>query len=248
MLENHLGPGLITAHRLLKNSISEHEYLLLSESFSENVGSVDFSSQSWLEFNKGSSFYEYLGEVYYHFISLTGLKKNIGWVEPTHIVPHDSQPITFEGVLEQSADLVFEVISNLDFRIPWNKDKKELKYGKNKINRAGMKHVCVFSGSQVEIETVKKDSGDSQLIYGEVIHDVPIVKKITFYYIVENLMGTTKVKIEIYINPPSFLGKVLISFAKLNAKKIAGNNFRLLKNFCENSSDLVVKLNNVLES
>jgi len=75
---------------------------------------------------------------------------------------------------------------------------------------------------------VKKGSGDSQLIYEEKIHGVPIVKEITFYYILENLMGTTKVKIEIYINPPSFLGKVLIPFAKLNAKKIAGYNFRLL--------------------
>jgi len=53
---------LITTHRLLKNSILEHEYLLLSESFSENVGSVDFSSEYWVEFNKGSSFYEDLGE------------------------------------------------------------------------------------------------------------------------------------------------------------------------------------------
>ena len=73
-------------------------------------------------------------------------------MEPTHIVPHDSQPITFEGVLEQSADLVFEVISNLDFRMLWNKDIKELKYDKNKINRAGMKHVCVFSGTRFRLK------------------------------------------------------------------------------------------------
>ena len=68
-----------------------------------------------------------------------------------------------------------------------------------------MKHVCVFSGSRVEIETVRKDSGDNKLIYGEKINDAPIVKEITFYYILENLMDTTKVKIEIYLNPSSFL-------------------------------------------
>ena len=242
------GPGLITAHRLLKNSISEHEYLLLSESFSEKVGSVDLISESWVKFNKGSSFYEDLGEIYYYSISLSGLKKNIDRVEPMHIIPHDSEPITFEGVIEQSFDIVFEVISNLEFRMLWNKDIRELKYDKNKINRAGMKHVCVFSGSRVEIETVRKDSGDNKLIYGEKINDAPIVKEITFYYILENLMDTTKVKIEIYLNPSSFLGKVLMPFAKINAKKIAANNFQLLKNFCENSSDLVGKLNSELGS
>ena len=242
------GPGLITAHRLLKNSISGHEYLLLSESFSERVDSGNFNSESWVKFNKGSSFYEDLGEIHYYFILLTGLKKNIERIEPTHIVSHDSQPITFDGVIEQSVDLVFEVISNLDYRMLWNKDIRELKYDKNKINRSGMRHVCVFSGSQVEIETIKKDSGDSKFIYGEKIHDAPIVKEITFYYTLDNLMDATKVNIEIYFNPPYFLGKVIMPFIKLNAKKIARNNFRLLKNFCENNSDLVGKLNSILVS
>ena len=111
-----------------------------------------------------------------------------------------------------------------------------------------MKHVCVFSGSQAEIVTVKRDSGESKLIYGEKILDAPIIKELTFYYILENLLDTTKVKIEIYLHPTSFLEKVIMPIVKLNIKKFARNNFQLLKNFCENSSDLVGKFNNVSES
>ncbi len=172
-----------------------------------------------MEFIKGSTIYDDLGKINYHYILLKHLKKDINKVEPLQIVQTDSNPVKYENVIEKPADMVFEVISNLDPRLLWNKGIKELKYDKNKINRAGMKHVCVFTGSQVEIETIKKDSGDSKLIYGEKIHDAPIVKEITFYYILENLNESTKVKIEIHLNPASFLGKFLKPLARLNLKR-----------------------------
>jgi len=238
------GPGLITAHRLLKNSINEHEYFLLSEAFSGEISSLDFGAESWIKLSKGSTFYKDLGDISYHFILLKGLKKNVDQVEPIQLVPHDSNPVIYEGVIDQSADLVFEVISNLDFRMLWNKRIKELKYDRNKINRAGMKHVCVFSGSKVEIETVKKDSGDDKLIYGEKIHDAPLVRDITFFYLLENQNNETKVIIEIYFNPASFMGRVLLPIVKMNAKNIAGNNFNILKKFCENKSEMMNIFNN----
>jgi len=238
------GPGLIKAHRLLKNSIREHEYFLLSEAFSGEIDSLDSGSGSWVKFSKGSSVYKDLGKIQYHFILLKGLKNNVDEVEPIQLVSYDSNPVTFEDVIEQSAELVFEVISNLDFRMQWNKRINKLEYDKNKINRVGMKHVCVFSGSQVEIETVKKDSGHGNLIYGERIHDAPIVQDITFYYILEKQNDSTKVKIEIYFNPTFFIGKMLMPLVKMHTKKVAGNNFRVLKKFCENESEIMNMLNN----
>jgi len=239
------GRGLIKAHRLLKNSIGVHEYLLLSESFSGEIDSLDSGSESWVKFSKGSSVYEDLGEIHYHFILLKGLKNNVDEVEPIQLVPNDSNPVTYEGVIEQPADIVFEVISNLDYRLMWSKGIKELRYDRNKINRAGMKHVCVFSGSKVEIETVKIDSEDNQLIYGERIYDAPIIRDITFYYILEKQKDSTKLRIQVYFNPPFLLGKVLLPFVRMNAKKITKNSFSLLKKFCENESEMMNLLNNV---
>ncbi|MGD9327583.1 MAG: DUF2652 domain-containing protein, partial [Cyclobacteriaceae bacterium] len=61
------GPGLITAHRLLKNSIPGHEYLLFSNHFAKEIDSADFSSRSWVKFSKGVTEYKDLGKIQYDF-------------------------------------------------------------------------------------------------------------------------------------------------------------------------------------
>jgi hypothetical protein len=238
------GPGLITAHRLLKNSIPDHEYLLFSDSFSNEISSSDFNSKSWVKFSRGATDYKDLGKVNYHFTLLNTLKENIDEVEPIQIIPHDSDPLTFEGIIEQSSDFVFEVISNLDYRLFWSKGIKELKYDRNKINRAGMKHVCVFSGSQVEIETIKSDSSKGQLIYGERINDAPVIKDIATYFILENLNGSTMVEVKMYFNPPNFLGRLLLPLIKMNTKRIFRNSFEMLKDLCEKNTDFINLSNN----
>lgn len=233
------GPGLITAHRLLKNSIPGHEYLLFSNHFAKEIDSADFSSRSWVKFSKGVTEYKDLGKIQYDFILLNQLKENIDQIEPIQIVPHDSDPLTFEGVIEQSPDIVFEVISNLDYRLFWSKGIKELHYDRSKINRAGMKHVCVFSGSQVEIETLKSDSREGELIYGERINDAPVVRDIATYFILEKQNGSTLVKVKMYFNPPSFLGRLLLPLVKMNTKRIFKNNFKMLKEYCEKNTDII---------
>jgi hypothetical protein len=233
------GPGLITAHRLLKNSIPEHEYLLFSDNFANEIKSSDFNSKSWVNFNNGVTEYKDLGKVNYHFILMNELKENIDQVEPIQIVPQDTDPLTFEGVIKQSADMVFEVISNLDYRLFWSNGIKELKYDRNKVNRAGMKHVCVFSGSQVEIETIKSNSREDELIYGERINDAPVVKDIATYFILKNQNGSTLVKVKIYFNPPNFLGRLLLPLIKMNTKRIFRNSFEMLKDYCEKDTEII---------
>lgn len=238
------GPGLIKAHRLLKNSIPEHEYLLFSDRFAKEISSSDFSSRSWVKFSVGVTEYKDLGKLNYDFILLNELKKNVDQVVPIQIIPQDSDPLTFKGVIEQSSDIVFEVISNLDYRLFWNKGIKELYYDRNKINRAGMKHVCVFSGSQVEIETLKSDNREGELIYGERINDAPLVKDIATYFILEKQNGSTVVKVRIYFNPPSFLGRLLLPIVKMNVKKVFRNSLKMLKDYCENNASTTNPSNN----
>ena len=112
------------------------------------------------------------------------------------------------------------------------------------MNRAGMKHVYVFSGSQVEIETLKSDSREGELIYGERINDAPLVKDIATYFILEQQNGSTIVKVRIYFNPPSFLGHLLLPIVKINVKKKFRNSFKMLKDYCENNTGIINFSNN----
>lgn len=232
------GPGIIKAHRLLKNSIQEKEYVLFSDAFFAYIEKKAFPPAAWVEFTEGISTYDELGDIPYKYISLNKLKEYVHEVEPIQVIPQDINPVIFEGIIEKPVKNVFEILSNLDYRLLWNSGIKELVYDKNRINRAGTKHICVFSGSKVEIETLKNEIGTGKLVYGERIIDAPIIKDISFYWILENADNFTKVRIEVYIHPNSIIEKILFPFIKLNIKSVSRKSFNSLKTYCESNPEL----------
>jgi hypothetical protein len=69
-----IGEDVIIAHRLLKNSISDHEYLLLTEKYLGNYNDKEAEELlHWAELSKGSDEYDHLGKVNYRYISLESL-------------------------------------------------------------------------------------------------------------------------------------------------------------------------------
>ncbi|HEX8546715.1 MAG TPA: DUF2652 domain-containing protein [Cytophagaceae bacterium] len=73
-----MGSDVILAHRLLKNNIQSHEYLLLTESYLETQEPklLDHSF-AWGEMKTGEDNYDHFGPVGYKYISLTPLKKTL---------------------------------------------------------------------------------------------------------------------------------------------------------------------------
>lgn len=69
-----IGEDVITAHRLLKNSVKDHEYLLITEQFLSNYDNSEASQLlHWAEVSKGQDHYDHLGTVRYRHISLENL-------------------------------------------------------------------------------------------------------------------------------------------------------------------------------
>lgn len=69
-----IGEDVIIAHRLLKNEISDDEYLLLSEDLLNQYSFEDLSTKLyWDEIKNGQNFYEHIGKVNYKSIDLTKL-------------------------------------------------------------------------------------------------------------------------------------------------------------------------------
>lgn len=69
-----IGEDVIIAHRLLKNSIKDHEYLLITEKFLSNYNSEEAGQLlHWAEVSKGEDHYDHLGTVKYRHISLESL-------------------------------------------------------------------------------------------------------------------------------------------------------------------------------
>ena len=69
-----IGSDVILAHRLLKNSVPDREYILLSEKYLENQRSMLTIQEDWIRIKPNIEVLEDFGEVNTKYIPLTPLK------------------------------------------------------------------------------------------------------------------------------------------------------------------------------
>jgi hypothetical protein len=67
-----LGEDVIIAHKLLKNSVDEYNYILLTENYLKKIRNKKSLPEwfHWEELVPGMESYEYIGDVKYYYISL----------------------------------------------------------------------------------------------------------------------------------------------------------------------------------
>lgn len=73
-------------------------------------------------------------------------------------------PVTRQIHVPLPLDETFELISNLDQRLLWNRGIDELRFDPNRVNSAGTRHQCVIDGDLIEFETVTGDFGPDKLV------------------------------------------------------------------------------------
>lgn len=230
------GPGLVTVHRILKNQVRSPEYVLFTEIFFSAIENYQKIFNSPLKFYEGSEIYKTIGEVKYKYLDYTPLLTKVSEVDPPHLVNQSSNPVIYKGIIEKPMYVVYEFLSNLEYRMNWQKGIKDLIYEKNRVNRVGTKHVCVFSGSQVEFETITRKSENEKMIYGEKMENVFFNREINIYYILENKDKYTTVKIEMHFVPQSLMGRLILPLVKFQSKQALVKSFNSLKRYCESNS------------
>jgi hypothetical protein len=73
-----IGEDVVTVHKLLKNSIPEAEYIMLTEKLLSNYKESTVSEVlNWSEIKIGMDEYEYIGAVPYRYISLESLNEKV---------------------------------------------------------------------------------------------------------------------------------------------------------------------------
>lgn len=73
-----IGEDVVVVHKLLKNSIKDAEYILLSEKLLANYTKSEISNVfNWSELKKGQDDYEFIGKIKYRYISFEPLIKGI---------------------------------------------------------------------------------------------------------------------------------------------------------------------------
>lgn len=229
------GSAVIEAHRLLKNSIPGHEYLLLTQSL-PNTGDEDF--------HPGSEEFPDVGEIHYNFKDLSPLKKVVRQKPPQNDPQLIANPIVHEFVLNEPILTVYEVLSNLEHRHLWQKQIQSIDWDEGKVNREGQRHTCVIGRKSFEIETVSRESKqEGQIIFGERVEKAPIVKKLTAYFILTPQGSGTHLRMEMhYINrafPGKLMEPIFRRFARKNFKKLEGDLREVLPRFTASEASFV---------
>lgn len=125
------GKDVILAHKLLKNNIKHREYLLLSENllhaFPDKYPVLIKDSP---ELFKGSTSYKTLGKVGYSYVVLSPLHNEVK-VPPVKVHPDKtSNPVHYNGFINAPKEKIFEIVSNLEYRLKINSHTSSLNFKK----------------------------------------------------------------------------------------------------------------------
>lgn len=225
------GPGVILAHRLLKNDIPEREYLLVTESFFGDAGPEN-PWPDWVSFKKGSATYD-LGPVMFRYAGLLGLLERVPTPDPAPSFQPVAHPIVVTERIDRPIEDVYDLVSSLDRRSSWNVEADEILFAAKRVNRQGTRHRCLIDGRPIAFETISADFGPNALVFGERTRDVPFVGEMEVLYILEPAGQATDVRLEIHTRPHPFPRSVLGWLFRLTAPRRFRTGLERIKRIAE---------------
>jgi hypothetical protein len=233
------GPALILAHRLLKNSIEERDYLLMSSDFSQVAPGPESSplpNWSLPQVNRIDNYD--LGDVNYNYVLLESLFAEVPDA-PRPKLPHSSRnPIVVESVIPGPLDEVFEMVTNLAQRNRWNPDLKMHDFDENKVNQVGENHMCLIGNNDVlvttTLSTTQLPEGEGKVrTFGERISQIPMVGQMSLYYFLYSEGPTTRLRVEGHFPALPFFKRPLLFFIKRGLRKNLTKSGQRLKKVFE---------------
>jgi len=216
------GSDIVLLHKLLKNDVKYNEYMLFTHEYlEENI--EELSKFSTVNFEDGMGDYKGFGLVNYRYFSLADLYRVVPEPPPVVLPKKMKDPIVNEHIFDLPILEAYEHLSNFELKLKWNTGVTDFRYEQGKINRIGTKHICVFEKGQAEFESVTNDFGEGNLVYGEKLLRFPLASDFTFYFILSDKDGNTKIRTEIHYEPFPIIGWLLKPIIAMNVKKLNQN-------------------------
>ena len=218
--EKLYGPDVIVVHRLLKNDIPEHEYMLATNNIPiEKVAGSGKEDHNWIQITKGSSEYD-LGRVEYAYSPFKDLYDEIPEpAKPEVKLYRVRDPMRYEKEINAPIELVYNTLIDLPERINYMAGVKEVKvYDErhNKINRVGTRHECIRESNSSDVITSHVEKNEEMVSCSETAANMPM----SCDYILEKKGDKTKMSLLIHLEIPFIKMMTFNLFAK---KKISAN-------------------------
>jgi len=220
------GIDMIVAHRLLKNDVDAHEYILITEPCCAAVGQDDANPK--FQWAKSSQAYDTIGNVAYEFATLTGYKAQISSpsAPPRFVVEKGDDNL--EVVINAPLKAVYQTLINVDKRPDWldgvNTIDREMT-----SERINMRHNCVFHGLKLVNTAVYRDYSENRARYSEKVEIAEINLTLLAHYEMEAL-GEVSTRLNFNVN---WMGATLPVEKKQGMMAGQAANFELFKRVCE---------------
>lgn len=191
------GIDMVIAHRLLKNSIDTHEYLLVTKNYLSNIPDPDDLHN--LEWNPSKEEYSSIGTVEFQFAPLEGIKRALPLISQAEVViPYDDSAGIGTEINANYKD-VFGAIINIAWRKYYEAGVKDVQDdGMNAL--IGKKHRCIYDDFNLEIEPMKVEVSDREINYAEYAR----IPAMNFYSIVHYTvtdLGDNRCKLMLHFYP-----------------------------------------------
>ncbi len=223
------GNVVIEAHRLLKNSVPNDNYVLISCELENEIGKLQNIESDLLSFQAGRDSYD-SKEIKYQYALIEISKLQIKTFEEPKFVTFNSLPnISFEKVFNVSAEVLIEQITNYKNRHNWVEGVDEFIYNEHEVTRLGTEHVCVINGKQLMFKTITKKGKPNQIIYGELTKIPFLIDELyQFFIITPKSNNSCLLDLEVYWKVKSPIKKMIIAlFVK---KQILKSNTKAMNN------------------
>lgn len=232
------GPDVILVHRLLKNNIPEHEYMLATAAIPlERVAASGEPDFGWMQVHKGSCAYD-LGTVDYNYVPFSALHDSIPPPpEPEVSLYRVRHPLRLNKTIHAPVQEVYQTLINLPERVHYMAGVNEVAVfdePHNRINRLGTRHQCIAATHVTDVITSNVVSGSTRMSFSETATDMPM----TCDYMLEQIKEGTRLSMVIHLKVPLF--KMLLFRLFEKKKVVAGVRATLtkIKEYCERSDKL----------
>jgi hypothetical protein len=158
------GTEMIVAHRLLKNSIDSHEYLLMTEKLLQQSQGTDDNDD--MEWNISSEEYASIGKVEYRYALLNEARKNIPEPLPLDHTYQADDSSYFEIPIAANFRDVYMVLMNIPGRVEWQTGLKQVEQDNPGVF-VGSIHHCKFENFDAVISPLRMTVSEDGIVFVE---------------------------------------------------------------------------------
>lgn len=160
----HSGTEMIVAHRLMKNSIDNHEYILVTEKLLEQLpGPLDATDTEWVS---ASDEYSSIGKIGYRYMLLDEARQHVS--QPAEIQNDYSADDTpfLQFTIDASYRDVYRRIAKIPARTRWMPHLQKVEQEAPEVH-VGSIHYCTFTGYHAIVSPLKMTLEPTGIIYAE---------------------------------------------------------------------------------